>query len=247
MIEAKRSLWPLQLVNENAGMNILTLSDKECVRIYSPRIKMRFRDVDIAIGCGDLSYFYLEYIISSLDIPLYYVRGNHANRREYGPTCSRTCPWGAIDLHKKVVRDRKTGLLLAGIQGCLNYNFGDYQYTQAQMWRMVLQLVPGLIQNRIRYGRFLDIFASHAPPRGIHDREDRPHRGIKAFNWLVKTFQPSYHFHGHIHVYRPGIITETSLGKTQIINTYGYRKITFDKSTAVKLPLYPTVEKQSIN
>lgn len=223
-------------------MNILTLSDKECVRIYSPQIKSRFENVDIAISCGDLSYFYLEYIISSLDIPLYFVRGNHANLKECGPTCSRTSPWGAINLHKKAVRDRKTGLLLAGIEGCLNYNYGNYQYTQAQMWRMVFRLTPGLIRNKILYGRYLDIFASHAPPWGIHDREDRPHRGIKAFNWLVKTFQPSYHFHGHIHVFRPGIITETILGKTQIINTYGYRKIAFENHPEAKLPLYSTAE-----
>ena len=247
MTEAKRLLWQSLSVNENPSMNLLTLSDKECIRIYSPRIKTRFADVDIAISCGDLSYFYLEYIISSLDIPLYYVRGNHANLTEYGPTCSRTSPWGAINLHKRAVRDKNTGLLLAGIEGCLNYNYGDFQYTQAQMWRMVFRLTPSLIQNKIRYGRFLDIFATHAPPWGIHDQEDRPHRGIKAFNWLLKTFQPSYHFHGHIHVCRPGIITETRLGKTQIMNTYGYRKIAFKKSPEIELPLYPTAEKQSAN
>ncbi len=206
-------------------MNLLTVSDKECVRIYSPHIKMRFEDVDLALSCGDLSYYYLEYIISSLDIPLYYVRGNHANPIEFSCTDSRSTPWGGIDLHKKVIRDRKTGLLLAGIEGSQCYNLGDYQYTQAQMWRMVLGLVPKLIWYKILYGRFLDIFVTHAPPWGIHDQEDRPHQGIKAFNWLIKTFQPKYHFHGHIHIYRPGLITETQLGKTRIINTYGFRKL----------------------
>ena len=223
-------------------MNLLTVSDKECVQIYSPLIKTRFADIDIAVSCGDLPYFYLEYIISSLDIPLYFIRGNHAKAIEYGCTDTRTSPWGAIDLHKRTLRDRKTGLLLAGIEGCLNYNFGDHQYTQAQFWRMAFRLTPGLIQNKIRFGHFLDIFITHAPPRGIHDQKDRPHQGIKAFNWLIKTFEPRYHFHGHIHVYRPGAITETILGKTQVINTYGYRKIAFETPSEVKQSLYSEFE-----
>jgi Icc-related predicted phosphoesterase len=206
-------------------MEILTVSDRECLRVYSPKIKERFKNVDLAVGCGDLSYYYLEFIISSLDVPLYYVRGNHARKIEYGCYGSREEPWGAIDLHKRVIQDKKTGLIFAGIQGSLRYNQGKYQYTQAQMWAMVLQLVPTLIWNKIRFGRFLDIFVTHAPPWGIHDREDLPHRGIKAFNWLIKTFAPAYHLHGHIHVYSPNTVTETLLGKTLILNSYGFRKI----------------------
>jgi predicted phosphodiesterase len=64
-------------------MKLLTVSDKEVSRIYSPQIKRRFSDVDLTISSGDLSYYYLEYIISTLDIPLYYVRGNHAKAIEY--------------------------------------------------------------------------------------------------------------------------------------------------------------------
>lgn len=213
-------------------MKILTVSDKELGLIYSPKIKKRFADVDLAISCGDLSYYYLEYIISSLDIPLYFVRGNHAKEVEYGCAGPRYAPWGAIDLHKKVVRDRKTGLLLAGIEGSLIYSGGNYQYSQSEMWAMVLQLVPALLWNRVHYGRYLDLFITHASPWGIHDQDDMAHRGVKAFNWLIETFQPRYHFHGHIHVYNPWTVTETLLGKTQIINTYGYREITLDESPA---------------
>jgi len=208
-------------------MNILSLSDKESLRVYSPHIKHRFGHVDLALGCGDISYFYLEYIISTLDIPLYYVRGNHAVEVEYGADCKRTAPWGGIDLHRKAVRDRKTGLLLAGIEGSIKYSKGKHQYSQWKMWKMVWGLIPAMILNKIRFGRYLDIFITHAPPWGIHDREDRPHRGIKAFNWLIKTFKPTYHIHGHIHVYHPWIVTETQLGNTLIINTYGFRRVFF--------------------
>jgi Icc-related predicted phosphoesterase len=44
---------------------------------------------------------------------------------------------------------------------------------------------------------------------------------------LIKTFQPTYHIHGHIHVYSPFTKTETKVGKTLVMNTYGYRKLTF--------------------
>jgi hypothetical protein len=209
-------------------MNLLVVSDVESSLIYSSNISLRFSNIDLAFSCGDLSYFYLEYIISTLDIPLYYVRGNHANEIEHGVGGTRKSPWGAIDLHKKVIRDKNSGLLLSGIQGCIRYNLGDYQYTQQEMWLMVMRLVPGFLRNKIRYGRFIDIFVSHASPWGIHDDTDRAHHGVKAFLWLVKVFQPIFHLHGHIHIYWPGTICETKLGNTTIFNTYGYRKLAFD-------------------
>ncbi|MFH1445795.1 MAG: metallophosphoesterase, partial [Chloroflexota bacterium] len=55
----------------------------------------------------------------------------------------------------------------------------------------------------------------------------KAHQGIKAFLWLIKVFQPSYHLHGHIHLYLPKIPHETRMGKTTIINTYGFRELTF--------------------
>jgi hypothetical protein len=208
-------------------MNLLTVSDKESPLVYSPRIVQRFSDVDLVIGCGDLSYFYLEFIISSLDIPLYFVRGNHAEKIEYSTAGERTAPWGAVDLHKKVRRDPDSGLILAGVEGSVRYKPGDYQYSQLEMWLIVLQLVPRLLWNKIRYGRYLDIFVSHAPPWGVHDGTDRAHQGIKAFRWLIETFQPDYHFHGHVHIYRPDVVTETLVGKTHVVNAYGFRELVY--------------------
>ena len=81
-------------------MKVLSISDKEISRIYSPHIKSHFADIDLALSCGDLSYYYLEYIVSALDVPLYYVRGNHAKKVEYGCAGKRESPWGAVNLHK---------------------------------------------------------------------------------------------------------------------------------------------------
>lgn len=206
-------------------MKILGISDTEIAFIYSRMVVERFADVDLVISCGDLPYYYLEYIVSMLNVPLYYVRGNHASRVELGSTTTRTSPWGAIDLHQKVVED-ETGLILAGLGGCVTYNMGPYQYTQGQYWQKVFSLVPQLLANKIKLGRYLDIFATHAPPWKIHSMDDPAHLGVKAFNWLIKVFRPAYHLHGHIHIYRQDTIRQTTVDATQVINVYGYREIT---------------------
>jgi uncharacterized protein len=212
-------------------MKILAVSDVELDILYSPMITQRFTDVDLVIGCGDLPYYYLEYMISMLNKPLYYVKGNHAPRKvEEGEGGPRTSPWGGVDLHRRVVRDKGTGLIMAGIEGSLSYNQGPYQYSQLEMWIMILRMVPRLLFNRIFYGRYLDILVTHAPPWNIHDKEDLPHRGIKAFRWFIETFKPAYHLHGHIHIYAQYDKTETLHCQTQVINAYGYKKITLNLS-----------------
>jgi Icc-related predicted phosphoesterase len=202
-------------------MKILTVSDVVDSLVYSPQIRNIYGDVEIVFGCGDLPYFYLEYIVSSLDKPVFYVRGNHAQEVEYGDAGPQNHPRGAINLHRKIIRYRS--LLFAGVEGSVRYRPGRYQYTQSEMWEHVFCLVPGFIVNKLKYGRYLDIFITHAPPWGIHDQTDLPHQGIKAFLWLLKVFKPEYHFHGHIHVYRPDTVTRTFFGDSWVINAFGHQ------------------------
>jgi Icc-related predicted phosphoesterase len=208
-------------------MKILAVSDVELGFIYQPQIQERFSDVDIMISCGDLPSYYLEYMVSTLNVPMYYVNGNHVYRSESLSGEERKYPWGATNLHRKCVTD-DTGVLLAGVEGSICYNHSPYQYTQSEMWNHVYRLVPRFLFNKMRYGRYLDIFVTHAPPWKIHDQNDLPHQGIKAFNWLIKVFKPVYHLHGHIHVYRNDAITKTHHIESDIINCYGYREIPFD-------------------
>ena len=211
-------------------MKVLSLSDTIIPFIYSPQIRRRFTGIDFVLGCGDLAYTYLEYVLNALDVPLYFVRGNHDEVVEYSRVGliageqdrQRTMPRGGIDIHRRLIRH--SGILLAGVEGSMRYRPGKFQYSQAEMWSHVYSLVPGLLMNRLRYGRYLDIFLTHAPPAGIHDAPDLPHQGIRAFRWLISTFQPSYHLHGHVHIYRPDAVAETRVGKTRVINTYGYRE-----------------------
>ncbi len=219
-------------------MKILAVSDVELEFIYSPQIARRFQDVDLIISCGDLPYFYLEFMVSMLDVPLYFVRGNHASQLEYGVGGERRYPWGAVDLHRHTVRD-ESGLLLAGIEGSHRYNTGDHQYSQSEMWGFAFRMVPALLVNKIRYGRYLDIFTSHAPPWKIHDMEDLPHHGIKAFNWLIRVFKPLYHFHGHIHIYRSDTVIETRVGETRVINSFGFHEVTLNSEEILARAIMP--------
>lgn len=202
-------------------IKILSLSDESEALIYSPRLKVLFNDVNLVVGCGDLPYHYLDYVMCHLNKPLVFVQGNHV-QYQGNVVASGSEVHGGVDVHCRVIREQQ--MLIAGVAGSLVYSQGPYQYTQTQMWLHVLHLVPRLLLNRVLYGRYLDLFVTHAPPWGIHDQPDLAHQGIKAFLWLDRQFQPSLHIHGHIHYYHPDTVVETRLGNTLVMNAFRYRR-----------------------
>jgi Icc-related predicted phosphoesterase len=203
---------------------ILAVSDIELPYIYKAVGGNTFKEMDFVISCGDLPDEYLGYIISMLNKDLYYVRGNHAQNSSGQFTPHSQKHWGGIDLHLRSVQT-PGGVILAGIEGSLNYNDGPQQYTQSQMWAMVYRLVPRLFMNYVRANRFLDVFVTHAPPWGINDQPDLPHQGIKAFRWLIEAFRPRLHLHGHVRDYlgqrNPAVTHEG----TRVINVTGYQVV----------------------
>jgi Icc-related predicted phosphoesterase len=162
-----------------------------------------------------------------LNKPTYYVFGNHGREIEYqsgkhGDWQEKRSPGGAVNLH---CRSTKEGpLLLAGLEGSMRYNNAPrYQYTDSAMWNNVMRLVPSLMANRTRYGRFLDVLVAHSPPYGIHDQPDLPHTGFRSFLKFMRWFKPSYLLHGHIHLYRHDEVTRTQYEDTEVINVYPYQ------------------------
>ncbi len=204
-------------------LKILAVADEVDTRLYGNRgLRMRTTP-DLILGAGDLPAYYLDYLVSKLDVPLYAIHGNHdAKPPLEGSAGYDSC--GARWIGKRGVR--VGGLLLAGFDGSLRYNDGAYQYSQAEMFAATRSLVPWLLLNKARYGRYLDVLLTHAPPRGIHDQPDLCHRGFEAFNWLVRRFQPSYHLHGHIHLYDRRTEAVTRVGATEIMNVYPFRELT---------------------
>jgi uncharacterized protein len=205
------------------GVKILAVSDQVVERMYALIPQGHFKDIGLILGCGDLPYTYLEYLVSMLNVPMYYVPGNHDP--EYLPHQPSTRAEGGSNLDLKIAQVR--GLLIAGLGGSIRYRpDGTNQYTQSQAYRRAAALMPGLLWNRLRHGRALDILITHSPPYQIHDEESDAHRGLKAINWILRWARPRYHFHGHTHFYRQNLESPvTQIGPTQIMNIFPYKMI----------------------
>lgn len=209
----------------DALMKILALSDRIVEANHSPQILERYGDVDLVIGCGDLPYYYLEYIATMLPVPVVYVHGNHDKPTQTANGHTIDAPGGCTSLEGRCVSiDRpnsRSPLLLAGLGGSMSYNQQTpHQYTEIEMRGRALTLLPSLMANRARYGRHLDILVTHSPPFGIHDGEDLPHVGFKVFLTLMRIFKPRYLLHGHTHIYRLNTVSSTKYEHTQVTNVY---------------------------
>ncbi len=214
-------------------MKILALSDEVVESLYRPESRERFGDIDLILGCGDLPFFYLEFMVTVLGKPLYYVHGNHDKPTQYlsdGRIINRAEGCEAVETRCVRVSAGGRDLLLAGLGGSIRYNEGLHQFTQAEMNRRLLRLTPTLLANRVLRGRYLDVLITHAPPRGIHESGDHAHIGFEAFLTLMDRFRPRFLLHGHSHVYRNDAVTATRYKETQVLNVYPYRLIDFDKT-----------------
>jgi len=207
----------------SATLRVLAISDVVEPLVYNSHIRERFKHIDLVLSCGDLPLTYLEFIVSSLNVPLYGVRGNHDYGGGFDHSPDHSLAPGTGDLHRRVAE--VGGLLIAGLEGSMEYNNGPHQYTEAAMRLEIARLTPRLLLNKLRHGRYLDVLVTHAPPQGIHDQPDRCHTGFLAFRSFLSRFRPRYHLHGHIHVYDRQAITRTRFADTIVQNAYGYREL----------------------
>lgn len=198
-------------------MKILALSDRVDPRIYSSFCKERFGDVDCIISCGDLPEYYLDFVVSMLNAPLFFVHGNHD-----APSGKESVA-GGTNLDERVISYRN--VLIAGLEGCYWYNGNAHQYTEREMYWKYFRLLPHLYWAKLKYGRYLDILVTHAPPQGVHEGRDLPHRGFATFTHILKKYRPQYHLHGHVHLYDAQQSFAEKLFDTSVINCYGYRVI----------------------
>ena len=206
------------------AMRVLAVSDKVEPVLYSGIVNQRVGPVDLILSCGDLPFYYIEYLTSMVNRPCYYVFGNHGREYEFqgGNWDQKHAPQGAVDLHLRTAREGN--LLMAGLEGSIRYNSAPkYQYTEGAMQRNILRLAPKLWRNRLRYGRYLDVLVAHSPPRGIHDEKDRAHQGFESFLTFMHWFKPRYLLHGHIHLYRSNVVTVTRFEETEVINVYPFK------------------------
>jgi len=203
-------------------VRILAVSDVEDEAITAS-LPARAGTVDLVLGCGDLTYDYLDFVATAVAAPIRAVHGNHDVPLEQLDDPAIRTWWDGIDLHGRVVSI--DGVLVGGLQGSPRYSDGPFQSGELDMWLAILRMAPRLIVNRLLRGRFLDVLVTHAPPRGIHDRTDRAHLGFVAFRTFLRWFHPRYHVHGHTHVYDARTVTETRFGATTVMNAYGAKTI----------------------
>ena len=203
-------------------MKILAVSDQVVERIYGLAANKHFQDVDLILGCGDLPYTYLEYLTTILNLPLYYVPGNHDP--EYNSHIPLSYAEGGSNLDLKTASAK--GLLLAGLGGSIRYRpDGVNQYTQGEAFFRACILLVRLLGGQIRFGRKLDILIAHSPPLGIHD-DTEAHQGLNALNFLIRVTHPRYLFHGHTHFYRNNLENFiTQVGGTTVMNIFPYKVI----------------------
>ena len=194
------------------GRNIKILSVSDVVE---PTIKDLadtdlFTGVNLILSCGDLPPEYLSRLVHLINAPLYYVHGNHDVRFQ------QTQPVGAGNLHGRLIKIE--GVNILGLEGSRWYNGGPFQYTESEMRSIIRQLRP-----TIWWRGGVDIIATHAPPRHIHDAEDLCHMGFECFRWLIDKYRPSYFIHGHIHKHFSDPAERvTMVNSTKVVNTYGF-------------------------
>lgn len=189
---------------------ILAISDNHILKQYSiEQINLMFKNIDFIVSCGDVSYEYLDYVVSILNKEMLYVNGNHV----YGNN-SKLC--GGRNIDGKLIKFKNMRVL--GLDGSRVYSYAKHQYSEKDMKYRVAKLIPKLI-----FG--VDLVISHSPPRGIHDKEDPVHKGFKVFNDIIRLSSPKLWLHGHIHLTNHNEKQESIVGQTKIVNVYGYKII----------------------
>jgi Icc-related predicted phosphoesterase len=197
-------------------MKVLCVSDRVEPPLYGPALRSYASGAEAVISCGDLPFEYLEYIVTLLGVPVYYVLGNHDPAPESGER-----PEGCIPLDGRVVD--AGGAVLAGLSGSRLYSGGPNQYTERQMALRSLALSTR-IGGRALLGRPAPtVFVTHSPPLGLGDRKDLCHTGFRAFLRLIDRHRPSLWLHGHIHLYGPDQPRVLRRGDTEVVNVFGHR------------------------
>ncbi len=190
-------------------MDVLSVSDVIVKELVESRNSSLGRKFDLITACGDLPPEYLCELRNTYDVPLFYVLGNHDIRH-------RTPPAGCINITGRIMFHE--GISFLGFSGSRWYNGNQNQYREHEMRAQIRRLWFQLWRLKR-----LDVVITHSPPRGVHDEEDRCHKGFTCYNTLINRHLPRFFIHGHIHRHFEKDSDRISLvGKTAVINSYGY-------------------------
>jgi uncharacterized protein len=202
-------------------VKVLCVSDHVERMLHGPSLTSYALGVEAVISCGDLPFDYLEYLVTFLGVPLYYVLGNHDPAPD-GPEY----PGGCTPLDGRVVeaedRSGGPGMVLAGLSGSRLYSGGPNQYTERQMRGRVRALSARIWWRRLLGKPGPTVFVTHSPPFGLGDEEDQAHIGFESFLGLIDRHEPSLWLHGHVHLYGADQQRVVSRGNTKVVNVFGH-------------------------
>jgi Icc-related predicted phosphoesterase len=198
-------------------------------------------NLDILVSCGDLPLDYLEFLVTKYNVPLLYVHGNHdlygrgvtgdfdgipflnqlsKSRFDFGYQFDYRGSFGGVNVDCKILNVK--GIDFVGFDGSYKYNNGPHQFTEEEMRRKVRSVDFRLTLRKLLFGKSVDVVITHAPPFGIHDGKDLPHRGFKVFLDFMKKYKPKYLLHGHVHIYDRRESRITIYEGVKVVNCYGH-------------------------
>jgi hypothetical protein len=188
---------------------------------------------DVILSCGDLPFDYLEFVLTVTGVPLVFVPGNHdPDLRPPAPDPLHMLgsfreqfrdppgPSGGLNADERVVDAGP--VRVAGLGGSMRYREGPHLYTERAMRGRARRLLRRAAWRRLRDGRRVEVLLTHAPPRGLGDEDDLPHRGFQVFHHLVRRLRPRLMIHGHVHPHglaRP----DRRIGGTLVVNAVPHR------------------------
>jgi hypothetical protein len=165
-------------------VKILVVADREERSLWdfwSKTTAEKMSDVSLILSAGDLDADYLEFLVTMLNVPLVYVRGNHDTGY------AEKAPGGCIDADGIPVtvecHDRSSGdpegsvrsVRILGLGGSMRYhpNASD-MYTENEMRARMRRAEFRLRTDRFRgAGEGFDILLTHAPCKGYGDLDER--------------------------------------------------------------------------
>ena len=149
------------------------MADVESMSLWDYYSPTKTQGVDVIFACGDMKKEYLEFLVTVVNRPLFYVRGNHDEHLHENP------PEGCICVEDDVIDFH--GMRILGLGGSMRYGVSSDMYTEKQMAKRIQKL-----RLKVKLMNGFDILLAHAPAHGHGDLPDIPHQGFECFNQLLE-------------------------------------------------------------
>jgi|1186.fasta_scaffold451979_1 hypothetical protein len=205
--------WPHRApfaARDGRPIRILAISDDPDHTLDDQRNREPLGQVDVVVGCGDLSPDWLAFVADAFLAPLLFVRGNHDDRGPWPDPPGVPAPADGID------RRSIPGLPILALSWP-RFTRDGARHDEQSAWRQVARL--GV--NALRSPRPPLLVVSHVPPRDAGDTPTDPyHRGYAAYRFLADRVRPPLWLHGHTNLAAQASWLDRC-GPTTLVNATG--------------------------